>query len=72
MTVFPAEKQRCNDIMKHDFVRCNENLLLIRISYKETRSIEIFNNVIMDLFKNILANPDQKIIVSNSLLYDWI
>jgi hypothetical protein len=66
------KKQRRNDNMKHDFVRCNENLLLIRISYKETRSIEIFNNVIMDLFKKILSNITLKIIVSNSILYNWI
>ena len=66
------KKQRHNDIMKHDHVKSNENLLLIRISYKETRSNEIFNDVMRDLFKKIFSNINQKIIVSNSVLYDWI
>tara|TARA_Y100000389_G_C16995868_1_gene287172 strand:+ start:169 stop:345 length:177 start_codon:yes stop_codon:yes gene_type:complete len=58
--------------MKHDYVKSKENLLLIRISYKEARYNATFNDTIRKLFKNILANPDQKIIVSNSVLYDWI
>ena len=66
------KKQRHNDIMKHDHVKSNENLSLIRISYKETRSNETFNDVMRDLFKKIFSNINQKIIVSNSLLYDWI
>ena len=66
------KKQRHNDIVKHNHVKSKENLYLIRISYKETCYNEIFNDTMRNLFKNILANPDQKIIVSNSLLYDWI
>ena len=58
--------------MKQDHVKSNKNLLLIRISYKETRSNEIFNDVMSDLFKKIFSNINQKIIVSNSVLYDWI
>jgi len=65
------KQQRRNDTRKHDYINSNKNLILIRISYKEFYCNETFNNIMRNLFKNILTNPEKKIVVSNPSLYSW-
>ena len=64
------KKQRNNDILKHKYIKSNDNILLIRISYKEFRNRDTFSITMDKLLDELLNNyNDRKIYVSNNDLY---
>lgn len=62
-------KLRKHDIQKQDYINSSNNLILIRISYKETRTLKLFKEILYKLLENIHKNPEHKIFVSNNELY---
>jgi hypothetical protein len=70
--------QRNHDVKKNNYINSNDNLYLIRISYKECRNNYLFNKVLNELFEelytNIKSNKNitKKIYVSNLELYEYL
>lgn len=62
--------QRANDILKNKYVASKSyNLLLFRISYKETRHIETFKRALKKMVEHACDKTTNKVIVSNEKMY---
>jgi hypothetical protein len=70
--------QRNHDVKKNNYINSNDNLYLIRISYKECRNNYLFNKVLNELFEDLYTNIKlnknitKKIYVSNIKLYEYL
>ena len=70
--------QRQNDILKNNYINSNDNLYLIRISYRECKNNYLFNKILNELFDELYTNIklnkniNKKIYVSNIKLYEYL